>query len=294
MSRAAIEDGVRDFCNNHKLGEECVSELSDIMNKVLGNFGNEIWREAPNERPISDRCEQSSRPIEDRSSIAEPKTESKKKAKCISKNKKGEPCRFYSVDGTEYCKMHCPKEEASVNRIAVKCNGMIDGRICEKKGEKVDGAKYNYCSRHKGTWKLYEGVEPVSRSIGVEEAESVLTHLLKVDEDSDYELFNGTDSDDELTFDQKVEMIANDMDILEYKTSTKIYDDIKAEKKLTDNEMDKYNLPEEVVKKAVEKAKSSTKKSTSWVKKMQDKLKKNSDIMEMKKKRYEEEYDDEK
>jgi len=308
MSRsAAIEDGIRDFCNNHKLDEECVGELSDIMKKVLGNFGKEIWREAPNERreapnerreaPNERREAPNERPIGDRSSIAEPKTESKKKAKCISKNKKGEPCRFYSVDGTEYCKMHCPKEDVtSVNRIAVKCNGMTDGRICDKKGEKVDGAKYNYCSRHKGTWKLYEGVEPVSQSTGVEEAESVLTQLLKVDEkdDSDYELFNGTDSDDELTFDQRVEMVANDMDILEYKTSTKIYDDIKAEKKLTDNEMDKYNLPEEVVKKAVEKAKSSTKKSTSWVKKMQDKLKKNSDIMEMKKKRYEEEYDDEK
>jgi len=269
----------RNFCTAHKLGEECVNELSDIMNKVLGNIGRHHLAVAP---PAAGR------------------------QKCIGKNKKGEPCRFYSIDGTisvakprgathrtEYCKNHCPKSPKETS-LPTKCNGMTaDGRICDKKGEKVDGAKYNYCSRHKESWKLYEGTEASQVCAQVDDAP---------EQDSDYELFNGTDSDEELTFDQKVEMIANDMDILEYKTSTKVYDEIKAKtaKELNNDEMEKWvtnnNLPVEAVEKAVEKVetlrRAKAKKSTSRVKKMQDKIKKNSDIIDMKNKKYAEEYND--
>ena len=241
------------------------------MNKVLGNIGRDI--------------------------IGTPSatTAGPGRPKCIGKNKKGESCRFYSIDGTEYCKNHCPKGPKETS-LPTKCNGMTaDGRICDKKGEKVDGAKYNYCSRHKESWKLYEGSEASQVCAQVDDT---------AEQDSDYELFNGTDSDEEaaeLTFDQKVEMIANDMDILEYKTSTKVYDEIKAKtaKELNNDEMEKWvtnnNLPVEVVKKAVEKVeavRTKAKKSTSRVKKMQEKIKKNSDIIDMKNKKYAEEYND--
>lgn len=269
--KSAIEDGVRGFCTAHSLDEECVNELSMIMSKVLGNIGKATTEKATTEKKASERV------------------------KCIGKNKKGESCRFYSVDGTEYCKTHAPT-------VSTPCNGMVDGRICDKKGNKVDGAKYNYCSRHKESWKLYEGSVPQSVPQSAPQS-PILTQNVEdiLERDSDYELFNGTDSDDELTFDQKVEMIANDMDIQEYKTSTKMYDEVKAdtEKKLSKDDMEKWvtknNLPAEVVKKATEKVRppvTKSVKSASWVKKMQDKLKKNSDIMDMKNKKYAKDYED--
>lgn len=54
------------------------------------------------------------------------------KTKCISKNKKGGACRFYSINGTEYCKLHAVQPIAllDINEppISVQSESIVENK----------------------------------------------------------------------------------------------------------------------------------------------------------------------
>lgn len=63
------------------------------------------------------------------------------KTKCISKNKKGGACRFYSINGTEYCKLHAAQPIAVLDinepSISLQSESIVENKIdqSESSGE---------------------------------------------------------------------------------------------------------------------------------------------------------------
>ncbi len=79
---------MREFCVRHKLGETAMEEIKKIIDASLIHAGRQFLSVAvvvakkPVKKPAADRC------------------------KCEGKNKKGEPCRFYALEGMKHCKSH--------------------------------------------------------------------------------------------------------------------------------------------------------------------------------------------
>jgi len=89
-------DMMREFCVRHKLGEEAMEEIMKIVDVSLIQAGRKLLLVAPaakkpaaKKKPAADRC------------------------KCEGKNKKGEPCRFYALEGKKHCKSHQVLESGS-------------------------------------------------------------------------------------------------------------------------------------------------------------------------------------
>ena len=88
-------DMMREFCVRHKLGEEAMEEIMKIVDVSLIQAGRKLLlvaaakKPAAKKKPAADRC------------------------KCEGKNKKGEPCRFYALEGKKHCKSHQVLESGS-------------------------------------------------------------------------------------------------------------------------------------------------------------------------------------
>ena len=81
-------DMMREFCVRHKLGETAMEEIKKIIDASLIHAGRQflsvavVAKKPAAKKPAADRC------------------------KCEGKNKKGEPCRFYALEGMKHCKSH--------------------------------------------------------------------------------------------------------------------------------------------------------------------------------------------
>ncbi len=85
-------DMMREFCARHKLDESAMEEIQKIVDATLVHIGRHLtMTELPNKntkvKKSDNRC------------------------KCEGLSKKGEPCRFYAIDGGKYCKSHQILEE---------------------------------------------------------------------------------------------------------------------------------------------------------------------------------------
>ena len=97
-------DMMREFCVRHKLGETAMEEIKKIIDASLIHAGRQFLSVAvvvaKNPVPV---CGPACPPT---CGLAAKKKPAADRCKCEGKNKKGEPCRFYALEGMKHCKSH--------------------------------------------------------------------------------------------------------------------------------------------------------------------------------------------
>ena len=105
-------DMMREFCVRHKLGEEAMEEINKIIDASLIHAGRQFLSVAVVAKKPVPVCGPACPPTCGLACglAAKKKPAAKKPAadrcKCEGKNKKGEPCRFYALEGMKHCKFH--------------------------------------------------------------------------------------------------------------------------------------------------------------------------------------------
>ena len=96
-------DMMREFCTRFCKEEDienAIEELQKIVDSTLIHIGRHLSEtDAPAEKPAAAKP-----------AAAKPAAKkSTDRCKCEGKNKKGEPCRFYALEGKKHCKSHQDK-----------------------------------------------------------------------------------------------------------------------------------------------------------------------------------------
>lgn len=103
-------DMMREFCVRHKLGETAMEEIKKIIDASLIHAGRQCLSVVVAKKKPAPVCGPACGPTCDLACGLAAKKAAKKPAadrcKCEGKNKKGEPCRFYALEGMKHCKSH--------------------------------------------------------------------------------------------------------------------------------------------------------------------------------------------
>ena len=96
-------DMMREFCTRFCKEEDietAIEEIQKIMDSTLIHIGRHLAEtDAP--KPVAEVAEKPAA-----KKPAAKKTAAADRCKCEGKNKKGEPCRFYALEGMKHCKFH--------------------------------------------------------------------------------------------------------------------------------------------------------------------------------------------
>ena len=146
-------DMMREFCVRHKLGEEAMEEIKKIIDASLIHAGRQFLSVAVvAKKPV---CGPACPPTCGLAAKKKPaaKKPAADRCKCEGKNKKGEPCRFYALEGKKHCKSHHGEEKPKRKKlVSKKAEEEFVGGIKkvvleffeENKGKKLSELKFSF------------------------------------------------------------------------------------------------------------------------------------------------------
>jgi len=128
-------DMMREFCTRFCKEDDietAIEEIQKIMDSTLIHIGRHLSEtDAP--KPVAEVAEKPAA-----KKPAAKKTAAADRCKCEGKNKKGEPCRFYALEGKKHCKSHCG-EKSDGAKSSDKSSDKSDSAASD--GGESDGAK---------------------------------------------------------------------------------------------------------------------------------------------------------
>ena len=106
-------DMMREFCTRFCKEEDietAIEEIQKIMDSTLIHIGRHL---SETDAPAEAKPAEAPKPVAKKAA-----KKSDSRCKCEGKNKKGEACRFYALEGKKYCKSHDAKSSDDENAAA--------------------------------------------------------------------------------------------------------------------------------------------------------------------------------
>ena len=106
-------DMMREFCTRFCKEEDietAIEEIQKIMDSTLIHIGRHL---SETDAPAEAKPAEAPKPVAKKAA-----KKSDSRCKCEGKNKKGEACRFYALEGKKYCKSHDGKSSDDENAAA--------------------------------------------------------------------------------------------------------------------------------------------------------------------------------
>ena len=146
-------DMMREFCTRFCKEEDietAIEEIQKIMDSTLIHIGRHLSEtDAPAEKPAEKPAKKPAKKSADR-------------CKCEGKNKKGEPCRFYALEGKKHCKSH--RDKSSDGSKSDSAASKSDDELPKKSPKKT--------KQPKDVERLKSLVKKANSNVKVEDAET--------------------------------------------------------------------------------------------------------------------------